>query len=105
MLPFFHSLVPKDEAHSKAGMKKQINIAWLVFSLWYLGVERIRKGKLKSTMWKNDLTQKDGKCLPLFNSGCVGVFPSSSSSGSFLKTQNKKVNFLCDITEHNANVN
>lgn len=53
----------------------------------------------------NDLTQKDGKCLPLFNSGCVGVFPSSSSSGRFLKIQNKKVNFLCDINEHSTNVN
>lgn len=75
------------------------------FPLWYLGVERIAKGKLKSTVWMNDLTQKDGKCLPLFNSGCVGVFPSSSSSGRFLKIQNKKVNFLCDINEHSTNVN
>lgn len=55
-------------------------------------------------MWKNDLTQKDGKCLPFFNSGCVGVFPSSSSSGRFLKTQNKKVNFLYDVNENTTDV-
>lgn len=55
-------------------------------------------------MRKNDLTQKGGKCLPFFNSGCVGVFPSSSSSGRFLKIQNKKINFLCDVNENTTSV-
>lgn len=29
---FFHSLVPKDEAHSKADMKKQINMVGIFLS-------------------------------------------------------------------------
>lgn len=67
-------------------------------------VERSTKGKLKLTMQNNDLTQKGGKCLPFFNSGCVGVFPSSSSSGRLLKIQNKKVNILYDVNENTTNV-
>lgn len=47
---FFHSLIPKDKARSKADMKKQINIAWLVFSSLVL---RSRKNYKRETEINN----------------------------------------------------
>lgn len=93
-----------NQPYSNSSIKKQINIVQLIFSLsgthTCAYTKRSVKGKSKLSMWKNDLRQNGEKCLPFFNSDCVGVFPSSSSSGTCLNIQYEKVNFLCDINEN-----